>query len=64
MRDMFAWAIPLLVSLFVIQVAAEVLAMRAAYQVMERGKPELRKETIRGPVHEVDSDVTVSGIIT
>jgi hypothetical protein len=64
MREMFAWAIPLLVSLFLIQVAGEVLATRAAFQSIERGKPEPRKQTIRGPVHEVESDVTVSGIIT
>ena len=63
MREMFAWAIPVLVSLFLIQVAAEVLALGASHQV-NRAEPGLRKETIRGPVHEVDSDVTVGGIIT
>jgi hypothetical protein len=63
MREVFAWAIPLLVSLFLIQIAAELLAVRAAHQVIDRTNPELRKETIRR-VHEVDSDVTASGIIT
>jgi len=65
MREMFAWAIPLLVSLFLIQIAAEALYLRAASQVTTtRTDPGVRRDSIRGPVHEVDRDVTAGGIIT
>ena len=65
MREIVAWTIPLLVSLFLIQTAAELLSMRAAaMQARSGGEPAAKRETIRGPVHEIDSAVTAGGIIT
>jgi len=62
MREFIAWAIPILVSLFLIQTAAELLSMRATVQV--KNDAAGKRETIRGPVHEIDHAVTASGIIT
>jgi hypothetical protein len=65
MREIVAWTIPLLVSLFLIQSAAELLYMRAAtHQVGGGDGGGPKQQTIRGPVHEVESDVTAAGIIT
>jgi hypothetical protein len=65
MRETIAWAIPILVSLFLIQTAAELLSMRAsAVQVRGGSDAGAKRETIRGPVHEIDHDVTAAGIIT
>jgi hypothetical protein len=66
MREIVAWVVPLLVSLFLIQSAAELLSMRAAahHQATGGNAGKAKRETIRGPVHEVDRDVTASGIIT
>jgi hypothetical protein len=63
MREIIAWTIPLLVSLFLIQTAAELLSMRAsALQV--RNDADAKRETIHAPVHEVEHEVTARGIIT
>jgi hypothetical protein len=63
MREIIAWTIPILVSLFLIQTAAELLSMRAsALQV--RNDAGGKRETIRIPVHEVEHEVTARGIIT
>ena len=66
MRELIAWVIPILVSLFLIQTAAELLSMRASVQVRNDagGKRETIRDTIRGPVHEIDRAVTAGGIIT
>jgi hypothetical protein len=65
MREIVAWVVPLLVSLFLIQSAAELLYMRAAtHQVSGSNRAGAKQQTIRGPVHEVESDVTAGGIIT
>jgi hypothetical protein len=65
MRDLVAWVVPLLVSLFLIQSAAELLYMRAAaHQASGGNGGGAKQQTIRGPVHEVESDVTAGGIIT
>jgi hypothetical protein len=66
MREFIAWAIPILVSLFLIQTAAELLSMRASVQVRNDagGKRETILDTIRGLVHKIDHAVTASGIIT
>jgi hypothetical protein len=64
MREIIAWTVPILVSLFLIQTAAELLSMRAAVQVRSGSETGLKRETIRGPVHEVDNAVTADGIIT
>lgn len=63
MREIIAWTIPILVSLFLIQTAAELLSMRAS-AVRIRNDPDAKRETIRSPVHEVDNAVTAHGIIT
>jgi hypothetical protein len=66
MREIVAWVVPLMLSLFLIQSAAELLSMRAAtHQVGGSGAGGgPKQQTIRGPVHEVESAVTASGIIT
>lgn len=65
MREIVAWAIPILVSLFLIHTAANLLYLRAIQQhATEAGDRAPRRDTTRGPVHEVDRDVTAGGIIT
>lgn len=65
MREIVAWMIPLLVSLFLIHTAADMLYLRAVSLKATGGDDrELRRDTIRGPVHEVDHAVTAGGIIT
>ena len=66
MREIIAWTIPILVSLFLIQTAAELLSMRAASTVQSRNGIDNgpKRETIRGPVHEIEHAVTADGIIT
>jgi hypothetical protein len=65
MREIVAWAVPLLVSLFLIHTAADILYLRAvSLQVTGGDDRATRRDTNRGPVHEVDSDVTAGGIIT
>lgn len=63
MREIIAWAIPILVSLFLIQTAAELLSMRAS-AVQVRNDAGAKRETIRGPVHEIEHAVTERGIVT
>jgi hypothetical protein len=65
MREIIAWTIPILVSLFLIQTAAELLSMRASTVQLRSGSDAgPKRETIRAPVHEVDNTVTADGIIT
>lgn len=65
MREIIAWTVPLLVSLFLIQTAAELLSMRASTSQVRSGiDTGPKRETIRSPVHEVDNAVTAAGIIT
>ena len=48
MREFIAWVIPILVSLFLIQTAAELLSMRASVQV--RNDAGGKRETIRDTI--------------
>lgn len=65
MREIVAWAIPLLVSLFLIHAAADMLYLRAvSHQATGNNDPIPQRNTTRGPVHEVDHVVTADGIIT
>jgi hypothetical protein len=56
--------VPLLVSLLLIEIAAELLHWQAAgFQAVEANTRGAVRETIPGPVHEVDRTVTARGII-
>jgi hypothetical protein len=65
MREIIAWVVPVLVAVLLIQTTAELLYLRAlASHAMDGDRNGKKRETIRGPVHEVDRDVTAGGIIT
>jgi len=64
MREIIAWTIPILVSLFLIQTAADMLQQRALAQRPAKVELPGQRDSIRGPVHEVDRDVMAGNIIT
>lgn len=64
MREIVAWTVPLVVSIFLIHSTADFLSQNAQAQQAQRGMSAPAKQTIRGPVHEVDRDITSAGIIT
>lgn len=65
MHKVFGVVVPVLVSLFFIQVVSDVLYVRAiGYQPSERVSAPLRSTVPRAPVHEVDREASAGAIIT
>jgi hypothetical protein len=63
MLKLLGWAIPLLVSVLLIQIVSDMLLLRA----MERqpaGFDNLRSRQLRLPVHVIDREAASGGIIT
>jgi hypothetical protein len=66
MPKVFSFVVPIMVSLFLIQVVSDVLYVRAVgYQPAEGDTARPRRMIIpSGPVHEVDREPSAGAIIT
>jgi len=63
MFKLLEWAIPLLVSVLLIQVASEILSIRAL-QFRPAGWDDPNTDSQRLPVHVIDRDASSGSIIT
>ena len=63
MLKLLEWAIPLLVSVLLIQVVSDMLYFRAMEQ-QRSGAGDSRGEGLRLPVHVIDRDAASGSIIT
>jgi hypothetical protein len=66
MHKTLSVVVPVLVSLFLIQIMSDVLYVRAVgYQPAERDTARVRRAIVpSGPVHEVDREASAGAIIT
>jgi hypothetical protein len=65
MHKVFGVVVPVLVSLFFIQIVSDVLYLRAVgYQPSDRASAPSRPTIPRAPVHEVDREASAGSIIT
>ncbi len=67
MHKTLSVVVPVLVSLFLIQIMSDVLYVRAVgYQPAERDTARARRAIVprSGPVHEVDREASAGAIIT